>query len=134
MLGGLIAGGLGAAFAAVAQVLIWTGMDRALGPAAKSLRVLAAAFVAGEMMLGFVLVLLNIFLDGAVDPILGLVTAGLMGVGCFGIALTFRRYASLPTEPTARDRSGALVRMAISQAIGTIGVLITMLSLFLAPA
>ena len=133
MIGGLIAGGLGAAFAAVAQVLIWTGMDRELGPGARSLRIMSAAFVGGDLVLGMVIVILTLSLGGTVDPLIGLVSAAHIGLGSFGIALTFRSVVSKPSDVTAADRSRAILRMAFSQAAGTLGAVLAILSIVLSP-
>jgi hypothetical protein len=134
MTGALIAGGLGFAFAALAEVLIWVGIERELGPGKQSLRLIAAAFVAGQAVLGIVIILLALSGPGTVDPLVGLVSSALIGAGTFGIALTYRRYANAPNEPTPADRAAAILRMAASQGAGTIGVVLAMLTLFLSPA
>jgi hypothetical protein len=133
MTGALIAGGLGFAFAALAELLIWVGLERELVPGMQSLRLIAAAFVAGQAILGIVVILLALTVPGTVDPLIGLVSGALIGAGTFGIALTYRGYARAPNEPTPADRAAAILRMAVSQGAGIIGVVVTMLTLFLSP-
>ena len=133
MIGGLIAGGLGAALAAVAELLIWSAPVRDEEPA-RGMRARAATFVGGEVLLGLVLIALTLTEVGTIDPAIGLLSGTLMGLGSFGIALTYRGFAGAPGEITPRDRAGTIVRMASAQGVGVIGVVIAILSMFLSPS
>lgn len=133
MTGGFIAGGLGAAFAALAELLVLSAATRSEAIAA-GMRTIAAAFVAGEIALGIVVVILSATLGGTVDTAIGFLTAGMMAIGSFGIAFSYRGFATRPGEVTLRDRAGMIVRMAVFQGIGVIGVVVTLLNLFLSPA
>ena len=134
MTGGFIAGGLGAAFAALALLLVLAAPNRPSALAGGSLRILAAAFIGGQLVLGLVIVLLTASLSGSIDPAIGFISAALLGLGSFGIALIYRRYASRPGEATARERSGTILQMALSQAVAVAGVVLAMLVLFRSPA
>jgi hypothetical protein len=130
MIGGLIAGGLGAALAAVAELLVLSSPDRRSADG-RSVRVVAASFVAGEIALGVVIVMLTLTLPGTVDPAIGMVSAALLGFGSFAIAITYRGLAATTGELTARDRVGAIVRMAAAQGAGVIGAVIAILALMI---
>jgi hypothetical protein len=130
MIGGVIAGGLGAALAAIAELLVLTAPDRR-DENGRSLRVTAAAFVGGEVALGLVIVMLTVTIGGTVDPAIGLTSAALFGLGSFWIALTYRGFADLPGELTARERSSAIVRMALAQGVTILGAIIAILTLML---
>lgn len=134
MTGGLIAGGLGAAFAALAELLVLTAGERPRPLPGGSLRIIAAAFVAGQLALGVVIVLLTLTIEGTIDPATGLASAALIGLGAFGTAVTYRGYAARPGEETARERSAVILRMAVSEAVAIGGVVLSMLTLFLSPA
>lgn len=133
MTGGFIAGGLGAALAAVALVLVLTAPARTES-IATGLRTIAAAFVAGEIVLGLVVIALTATLDGSVDTAIGFLTAGMIAIGSFGIAFSYRSFAGKAGEVTLRDRAGTIVRMAVFQGVGVIGIVVTLLNLFLSPA
>lgn len=134
MTGGFIAGGLGAAFAALAELLVLTAVERPSSHGRGSLRIIAAAFIGGQLVLGLVIVLLAASPGGSIDPAIGFASAALIGFGSFGIALTYRRYASRPGEETAGERSATILLMALSQAAGIAGVVLAMLVLLLSPA
>ena len=134
MTGGLIAGGLGAALAALAELLVLTAPGRPTPLGRGSVRLIAAAFVGGELVMGLVIVMLTLTLGGAVDLAIGFASAALIGLGSFGIALTYRGYAAEAGEATARERSGAILRMAFAQAVGILGQILAILTLMLSPA
>ena len=133
MTGGFIAGGLGAAFAALAELLVLTAAERPSSLGRGSLRIIAAAFIGGQLVLGLVIVALAASLGGTIDLAIGFASPALIGLGSFGIALTYRRYAGRPGEETPRDRSGTILQMALSEAVGIAGVVLAMLALFLSP-
>ena len=132
-MGGLIAGGLGAALAALAELLVWTAPDRTRPPGRSSIRIIAAAFIGGELVMGLVIILLTLFEGGTVEPIVGFASSALIGLGSFGIALAYRRYAGAPGQATDRERSVVILRMALAQGIGILGAILAILTLMLSP-
>jgi hypothetical protein len=130
---GVIGGLLGAALAGVAEVLVFRGLDRPATPQARSLRIIAAAFVAGQAVLGIVVAMLSVSLpDAAISVPVAFVSAAMLGLGAFGVALTYRqRVASGPADDDVRARSRTIVLMAVADAIGILGAVLAILSLFL---
>lgn len=133
MTGGLIAGGLGAALAALAEVLVWTTPDRPSSLGRAGVRVIAAAFIGGELALGLVIIMLTLTVGGSVDTSVAFASAALFGLGSFGIALSYRIYAGAPGQATDRERSTAILRMALAQGLGIIGATLAILTLMLSP-
>jgi hypothetical protein len=133
MTGGFIAGGLGAALAMLAELLVLSAPSRTEAMAT-GLKYIAAAFIGGEIVLALVIIGLAATIGGTVDPAIGLLTAAMIGVGSFGIALSYRGFAGQSGDVTMRDRAGLILRLAGFQAIGVVGVVITLLILFVSPA
>ncbi|TAJ98816.1 MAG: hypothetical protein EPO36_14165 [Chloroflexota bacterium] len=131
---GVIGGLLGAAFAAVAEVLVLTGLERPATPSTRSLRVIAAAFVAGQAVLGLVVAMLSAAIGGGTIPLLvEFASAGMLGLGSFGVALVYRGHATHgPHDDEVRARSRTILLMALADAVGILGAVLAILSLFLA--
>jgi hypothetical protein len=129
---GVIGGLLAALLAGIAEVLIFTGLDWPRTEAQRSLRIIAAAFVGGQAMLGLVIATLSASIKNAAIPIpVAFASAALIGVGAFTIAVAYRRAAVAPTSgDTARDRAQLVTRMGIGEAIGVVGAVLAILSLF----
>lgn len=130
---GVIGGLLGAGFAAVAELLVFTGLERPATLPARSLRIIAAAFVAGQATLGIVVALLAATIEGGDIPLLvEFASAGMLGLGAFGVALVYRRHASHgPYDDEVRARSRTILLMALADAVGILGAVLAMLYLFL---
>jgi hypothetical protein len=131
---GLIGGLLGAAFAAMAEVLVFTGLERPATPSTRSLRVVAAAMVAGQAVLGLVVAMLSTAFDGGTIPLLvEFASAGMLGLGSFGVALAYRGHAThRPFDDEVRARSRTILLMALADAVGVLGAVLAILSLLLA--
>jgi len=131
---GLIGGLLGAAFAAVAEVLVFTGLERPTASSLRSLRIIAAAFVAGQAVLGLVVAMLAAAIDGGTIPVLvEFASAGMLGLGAFGVALVYRGHATHgPYADEVRARSRTILLMALADAVGVLGAVLAILALFLA--
>ncbi|MCI0581783.1 MAG: hypothetical protein L0227_02630 [Chloroflexi bacterium] len=131
---GLIGGLLGAAFAGVAEVLVFIGLERPTTPSMRSLRIVAAALVAGQAVLGLVVAMLAAALDGGSIPLLvEFASAGMLGLGSFGVALVYRGHATHgPYADEVRARSRTILQMALADAVGVLGAVVAILSLFLA--
>ena len=133
MANGVIGGLFAMALAAVAEVLIFTGLDWPRTDAQRSLRIIAAAFVGGQGVLGAVIALLSAFTKDAAIPVpIALASAALIGVGTFTIAIAYRRAAVAPASgDPVRDRARSVARMGVGQAIGVVGAVLAILSLSL---
>jgi hypothetical protein len=129
---GVIGGLLAAALAGLAEVLIFTGIEGPKTQVQRSLRVIAAAFVGGQATLGVVIATLSASIADAAIPVpIAFASAAMIGIGTFTIALTYRRASVAPASgDPIRDRARWIVRMAVGEAVGVIGAVFAILSLF----
>jgi len=133
---GVIGGLLGTALAGLAEVLVFSGLERPSTPQARSLRIIAAAFVGGQAALGLVIALLAASIADVEIPLaVAFASAGMLGLGAFGVALTYRLHAtSAPFADEVRARARTIVLMAVADAIGVLGAILAILTLFLSEA
>lgn len=114
---------LAATLAALSELLVVTGADGPLGPVERNVRVVTAAYVGGQAVLGIVLAVISLTFLGAGLPgpvsWLAAVALVLAAVGC---GLIWRsRSRSGPADMTPDDRAATLFRLAIAQAVGILG-------------
>lgn len=130
---GVIGGLLGAALAGVAEILVFPGLDGPTTPRAGSLRIIAAAFVAGQAVLGIVVAVLSASLpDAEISMPVAFASAAMLGLGAFGVALTYRRHVSGgAADDDLRARARTVTLMAVADGIGVLGAVLAILSLFL---
>ena len=131
---GVIGGLLAAALAGVAEVLVFSGVEEPPTPVARATRIVAAAFIGGLVALGLVIASLAWSVAGAEIPAaVAFGSAAMMAVGAFGIALVFRQHASGPAyAELGRERSRAVMLMAVADGVGVLGAALAIVFLFVA--
>ncbi len=123
---------LAATLAALAELLVLSGVDGPLGRLERSLQRITAAYVAGQAVLGLVLAILTEAATRAhvVPSPASWLAAGAITLAALGDGLIWRsRPRSGTSDITPDDRAATLLRLALAQAVGILGFALGFLAL-----